>query len=312
MKMTRHTIRLIAGACLIAFPIQSRADTHVSGTLSGATWSKAGSPYILDATVTVPSGYTLTVDAGVVVKSASTAKLVIQGRIVATGNGSDPVLFTASNSSWLGITLSFADASSVLDRCILEKASNEVVTLDNCSCTIRNCTVRDSIGAGVTYPCTGIRLTSSSPGITECSFVNNSASSASGYDIGAALKIDGNSHPRIRNCLFANNSGAYIVANNFSNGYFLMEQCTFANNRCNYVLSTTQGSSIRNCVFSGNRDYSNGIHTFGSAGTYPAPDYISMEDSYSHGAHVTIGAATFKNPTTIAGAIGFPLEQTMG
>jgi hypothetical protein len=71
----------------------------LEGTLTTRTLAK-GSPYLIKGTVIVPSGVTLTVQAGVVVKGDKTTKglLIIQpgGKLISNGTATEPIVFTSS------------------------------------------------------------------------------------------------------------------------------------------------------------------------------------------------------------------------
>lgn len=67
-------------------------QTNVSGNVSGI-WTKANSPYIITADVTVPPGQTLTIQPGVEVRSADYADDLLYGTLVAQGTAADSIRF---------------------------------------------------------------------------------------------------------------------------------------------------------------------------------------------------------------------------
>ncbi len=84
--------------------------TTVSGTLSTATWTTAGAPYIVSASATIPSGATLTINPGVSVYLASGANLVVAngGKLLAEGTESAPIHFTrtpGATTNWGSIQI---------------------------------------------------------------------------------------------------------------------------------------------------------------------------------------------------------------
>lgn len=72
------------------------SDTHIpAGTITtDTTWTSANSPYILDGSVTVAPGVTLTVEPGVTVMAGINVELKVQGHLEALGTSAQPITFT--------------------------------------------------------------------------------------------------------------------------------------------------------------------------------------------------------------------------
>jgi len=86
------------------------------------TWTAANSPYILTDRVTVQTGVTLTIEAGVIVQTPDTGDyLDVQGHLEAVGTAVNPILFTSmddlESNSWDGLTISgSANLNNVIMR----------------------------------------------------------------------------------------------------------------------------------------------------------------------------------------------------
>ncbi|RHX86057.1 hypothetical protein [Leptospira stimsonii] len=97
--------------------VYPRSYNTISGTLgANTTLTKAASPYLLSGTVIVPSGVTLTIEAGTTIYGAVSpagALLVKPGaKLIANGTSADPIIFTSSQNAgsrapadWQGIIL---------------------------------------------------------------------------------------------------------------------------------------------------------------------------------------------------------------
>ena len=100
LRLIRHKFSLLA---LLASSSLLNAATTVSNDITNnTTWSKAGSPYILTDYIFVKSGFTLTIDAGVLVQAnegsadGAPALIVTQGaKIDAQGTVNEPIIFTS-------------------------------------------------------------------------------------------------------------------------------------------------------------------------------------------------------------------------
>lgn len=272
------------------------AETRVSGgDLYGGTWDASGSPYILAGDVTVVDGYTLTIAPGTVVQGeTSGTDLVVEGRLVAQGTEDLPILFTAVSTKWGGVKFDYADSDCVFSHCIVDKSS-AAVKLMYSSFAISDCILENNHGYG-------LYLDDSSPWIERCKILNNGS---------YGLWSDVNSHPQIRNSLFANNEGLYAGAI-YGFSYLELINCTFANNKATYSSSygavyMTSDTIVRNCLFAGNRNGTGGIRSFhtANAARRPAVRNCLVEEGYAYGTENLVGAATFKNPTTMAGGILF-------
>ncbi len=76
--------------------IGATGPATITGTVYNDTWTAARSPYVINGSVTVASGYTLTIEPGVVVKFASTtSNLTVNGTLNAEGTSSDQIVFTS-------------------------------------------------------------------------------------------------------------------------------------------------------------------------------------------------------------------------
>ena len=165
------------------------ASTNVPGGSVTGTWTLAGSPYLVQGAIMVPSGSTLTIEPGVTVNFQGSYKFYIQGRLLAIGTISDSITFTSSDIStgWLGIRFDNTPITNDTSKLIY--------------CKIQYCkltgTSNDANGGGLYFKSYSKAI------ISNCNISYNSATSLSGN--GGGICCD-QSSPVIRDNTISFNS----------------------------------------------------------------------------------------------------------
>ena len=171
-------MRMFGTALLLVLCVaMTQSQTVVSGTINqDSTWTLAGSPYLVQSTVTVNSPFTLTADSGVVVLFASNQSLLIYGSLSASH-----VMFTSSKDTaggspakgdWNGIQIGYsASGTAMLDHCTLKwggsSSSEPMLDVYKGSATVTACDFLSSkyraagVRGGTTLHITGGSFSSS-------------------------------------------------------------------------------------------------------------------------------------------------------
>lgn len=232
---------------LIAFAHFSilQAQTLVPGGPVSGNWQLVNSPYLIQGSVIVQNGQTLTIEPGVQVIFQGSHQMFIQGRILAQGTVTDSVKFTASNIStgWRGIRFDNTpntNDSSKFSYCNIQYAKNTAALSEgngggmyinlfskisiqhtvfkNCLTSCVQCNGNNGNGAGL-YTNVPLKL-------KQCSFINNEASTQGN---GGGVYSTGN-NLEITNCLFSGNI-AYNYGGLYSSGSnTVVNQCNFIDN----------------------------------------------------------------------------------
>ena len=170
----------LSGASLVADTYINRVGPMgaiVDVVLNQSTrWTTAGSPYVVEAHLTVAADAELQVDPGVTVQLSGGKGLYVNGKITAIG-----ATFSASGAGkWLGLYLSPASGGSVIDGCTFSGAAaaslgfynnayrQTVIYVNGSSPTIKNSRFADNLGHGV-------ELWNSTGNLLANSFVNVTA-----------------------------------------------------------------------------------------------------------------------------------------
>lgn len=181
------------------------------GDVSG-NWTLAGSPYLIEGTITIPPGDTLTINPGVEVIFQGHFKLIVNGVLEANGAESDSILFSAADASvgWNGIRFMDAQDTSHLSFCVIEHGHSTGYFPDfygggiycqNSGPVISYSTIRDNRsdfrGGGIF--CWGVPDHT----IRHCIITRNSAAH------GGGICLWPDSSPVIINCTITRNSAEY-------------------------------------------------------------------------------------------------------
>ncbi len=88
--------------CLLSSFVHANAATQVSGQIrSNTTWTKAGSPYVLNGTIEIEDGFTLTIEPGVVIECDE--RIDVYGYLQASGTTADSITFKPKKGKeWWG------------------------------------------------------------------------------------------------------------------------------------------------------------------------------------------------------------------
>jgi parallel beta-helix repeat protein len=199
--------------------------TDVSGTISSnTTWTKANSPYVVTGNITVSSGVTLTVEAGVTVKFNTSKVLLINGALIAIGTSSDSIRFTSDESSpssgdwgYLKFTNSSTDASydgsgnyssgSIIKYCVVNYGTG--IELDGAHPHISNSSVRKNSNWGIN----GASLTTTIK-IIDSKINYNNGGIKLAQSSGLNAVIDNNVISNNTNVGIFAQSGSYTISNN--------------------------------------------------------------------------------------------------
>jgi hypothetical protein len=229
----------------------SFAQTIVPGGNVSGTWTAAGSPYLVQGSITIPADSMLTIEPGVDVNFQGLYSLTVNGLLEAVGTETDSIHFFPADIgvSWWGILFENAPDSSHLAYCTVRYTGTFI------------------FGYG------GIRCINSNPVITHCRISNNNGRTAGeAYAGGIALN---NSNAEISWCNISNNfSNRYGGGINIYNSSPVITGCNISGNEViqyggGICILGNSSPIITNCNIENNTSnvYGGGIWALGSAVT---------------------------------------------
>ena len=256
--MSKNIFLLIL-LCISSF--LSGAQTNVSGGIyQNATWSLAGSPYIVDGSIVVFPGKTLNIEPGVEIRinnqTSSNIYIETRGTINCVGTDALPIkihaMYDTMNSvAWQGFVCASSQGGVLnADRFQISNAyfpfsyESPLANYNYTNCTFKRCFQAVTVGESVN--------------LSNCQFIDN--------EVG----VYGWANFTIDNCLFKDNTTsiyAYASALTMTNSDFIDNQiglsfaanifdsmyisdCQFLNN--GLALNYPNKGTVQNCVFSDN------------------------------------------------------------
>lgn len=270
---------------ILCFSISSKATTYFNGGIfANTTWALANSPYILNGSVVIFPGKTLTIEPGVVVKvipqssnSGEQVYIECRGNLIAEGSQTNPVSFIPENLPtneskyvWYGIRIKGSQGGTArFKHIVLNNSvwgiSNDIILYDSVKfensefnhnnyvfsmaapLVFNNCEFNDN---GVVA---NLMLQFGSATVTNCDFNRNAAcftTLANGIIANQSNFIDNTNcfllmSGKFRNCLFKSNETVFQ-----ENGNLDIETCDFIQNK--YAIKGFAGSTCRYSNFSQN------------------------------------------------------------
>jgi len=115
----------IANAETITANFVPSGESVIGGTLANdTTLTLAGSPYALSTDLIVPTGVTLTIQAGVTINMAAQRNIRVQGVLEIAGTAEQPVMIHGRNGArWGGISFEDPPLPSILEHLIIRGAT---------------------------------------------------------------------------------------------------------------------------------------------------------------------------------------------
>jgi len=155
--------RLIIISILLIFTKQFAGQTNLPSTLDcNEILTIAGSPYIVNTSITIQANCSLTVDAGVEIQMAENTHLIVKGKVDFIGTAAQPIFIHAKDTIWGNIFLDSTNTQkSIFNYVKIENARNSIDINQNpaalygkySSLEIKNCYFKNNLRCIYIYNC---------------------------------------------------------------------------------------------------------------------------------------------------------------
>jgi parallel beta-helix repeat protein len=262
------TLHLIFTIILFLFAFQAySANISVSDSIaSNTTWNydtvKVNSDFL------IPNGLTLTISSGTYIEFQGHYKLDVKGRLLALGEATNKITFTAVSQTvgWGGIR--FENTLSTNDSSLIQYS---IISYGKAS----SGTANDMSGGGIfMYDFSKLKI------------VNSIISNNSAANYGGGIALEYKASPIIINCLITNNSSTSTGGgvDIYSQSNPILINNTIVNNTSSSgggIWYSSTGCLIRNCIIYGNTA-NGGSQIFG---TPQNVSYCDIEGGFSGGSN---------------------------
>ena len=240
LKLLSLLVIMIFGVFTFANSLffSAASATYVEGNITQDTvWTLTDSPFVVSNDVIVYSNATLTIEPGVEVRFGGNFRLIVNGKLIATGTQDNMITFTSNKDQpaagdWNTTEFSGTE-QSILTYCSVKYAINGI-TIANGNVEIKNCEISDNQN--------GIRATGNNQATIHDNTIRSNA-------YGILLTGNSTSGVNIRqnNVLSNTQSGIQLDANAYSNVDILYNILS-TNNKGFYVSGQASTSITNNSI----------------------------------------------------------------
>jgi cysteine-rich repeat protein len=270
----------------------AHAETiKTGGTVINETWTPDGSPYIVQGDLTVPSGASLTIEAGTIVQFASTdaqgsgqdparTELIINGSLTVHGSAAQPVQFVGASpasGSWYGLVVGpTASAVTIANLQI----TNPRVGIHH----LATAATVDTSAVSITTPSQlGMKISAGSPTYGGVTVVGTGGHTTIGF------VLDGSASPTLTGCLARNLASGILFTPTTSNASATVVNCT--------LNASTELGIANEASSPGTMTVKNTIVTNATEGIVQLSDSGSVSTVVSN-SDVWNNATNFRGPVT--------------
>jgi hypothetical protein len=160
--------KLLILAMILVGLQHSYGQTNLPSTLNcSEILTITGSPYIVDSTITIKPGCTLTVNAGVEIKMAENTHLIVQGKVDFLGTAIQPILIHAKDTIWGNIMLDSATTQKSTFHYVNIENARKGVKVDNewgaifgyySTFEVKNCNFKNNLRCVSMYQCPNVLI----------------------------------------------------------------------------------------------------------------------------------------------------------